>query len=216
MLAFITLQRAAELAIAARNTRSLRRRGAYEVGAGHYPAMVALHVSWLGALWLRGRRRSVSPLLLGCFVVLQGGRAWVLATLAERWTTRIMLLPGAAPIVLGPFRLARHPNYLIVALELPCVAFALGLKRLALIFGGANLAMLRWRIRCEDRAFADAGGGSQPDNASGNARAAPGCNGMTRCYNDEQRFGATHDAEASREVGPVTTAKDGSIPSPGL
>jgi methyltransferase len=156
LLAFVTLQRVTELAIASRNTKSLRRRGAYEVGAAHYPAMVALHASWLAMLWLRGRRRPVSPLLLGSFCVLQVGRAWVLATLGARWTTRIILLPGAAPIEAGPYRFVRHPNYLIVALELPCVAFAVGLRRLALIFGGANLAMLGWRTHCEDRAFADA------------------------------------------------------------
>ncbi|MDQ2909192.1 MAG: hypothetical protein M3R44_07575 [Candidatus Eremiobacteraeota bacterium] len=162
LLAFVTLQRAVELVIAARNTRSLRRRGAYEVDAGHYPLMVTLHGGWLAMLWLRGRRRPVSPLLVGVFVVLQFGRAWVLATLAGRWTTRIMILPGDAPIVTGPYRYVRHPNYLIVAVELPCVALALGLKRLALIFGGANLAMLGWRIRCEDRAFADASVGHEP------------------------------------------------------
>ncbi|MBC5802417.1 MAG: hypothetical protein GIX03_05315 [Candidatus Eremiobacteraeota bacterium] len=156
LLAFISLQRAVELAIASRNTRALRRRGAYEVAAGHYPAMVALHASWLAMLWVRGRHRCVLPLFLGLFFGLQLGRVWVLATLRERWTTRIMLLPAAPPVVTGPYRFVRHPNYVIVALELPCVALALGLRRLALIFGGANLAMLGWRMRCENRAFADA------------------------------------------------------------
>ena len=156
LLSFVMLQRAIELAIASHNTRSLRRRGAYEVGAAHYPAMVALHASWLGMLWLRGRCRPVSLPFLGLFVVLQLARAWVLATLGGRWTTRIMILPGAEPVVNGPYRFVRHPNYLIVALELPCVALALGLVRHAVIFGGANLAMLGWRTRCEDHAFAAA------------------------------------------------------------
>jgi methyltransferase len=156
LLLFVTVQRAIELVIAARNTKALRRRGAYEAGADHYPVMVALHASWLTTLWLQGRGRVVSRPLLGVFILLQAGRAWVLSTLGERWTTRIMILPEAAPVVSGPYRFVRHPNYLIVALELPCVALALGLRRHALLFGGANLAMLAWRVRCEDRAFADA------------------------------------------------------------
>jgi len=153
LLIFVTVQRAVELVIASRNTKALRRRGAYEVGADHYPVMVALHASWLTTLWLQGPRRVVSLRFLCLFVTLQLGRAWVLTTLRGRWTTRIMILPGAAPVMSGPYRFVRHPNYLIVALELPCVALALGLRRHALLFGAANLAMLAWRIRCEDRAL---------------------------------------------------------------
>jgi methyltransferase len=169
LLIFVTLQRAIELVIASRNTKALRRRGAYESGADHYPVMVALHASWLMTLWVYGRGRVVSPRFLGLFVILQFGRAWVLSTLRGRWTTRIMILPGAAPIVSGPYRFVRHPNYLIVALEVPCVALALGLRRHALLFGGANLAMLAWRIRCEDRAFREALG---PDGDAGRLGAA--------------------------------------------
>jgi methyltransferase len=167
LLIFITLQRAAELALASRNTRSLRRRGAYEVGAAHYPAMVALHASWLATLWLFGRRRPVVAPFLALFAALGVARVWVLATLRGRWTTRIVLLPGTTPIVSGPYRFVRHPNYLIVALELPCVALALGLVRHAAVFGTANLAMLAWRIRCEDDAFSASERGGEPSAPAG-------------------------------------------------
>ncbi len=154
LLAFVTLQRTIELVIASRNTRSLRRRGAYEVGASHYPLLVAVHACWLGTLWLRGRRRPVALPFLAFFLILQAARAWVLATLRGRWTTRIIILPGVEPVTRGPYHFVRHPNYVVVALELPCVALALGLVRHAIFFGGANLAMLAWRTHCEDRAFA--------------------------------------------------------------
>ncbi len=74
--------------------------------------------------------------------------------MGERWTTRILVLPGVAPVVAGPFRFVRHPNYLVVALELPCVSLALGLVWHALLFGALNLAMLRHRIRAENAAYA--------------------------------------------------------------
>ena len=154
LLVFLTLQRLVELVVARRHTTALLARGAYEAGASHYPVMVALHATWLATLWIFGWNRALVLPFLAAFVVLQLGRLWVLATLGERWTTRIILVPGAAPIVRGPCRFVRHPNYLVVALEIPCVPLALGLVWHAVVFGLANLAMLAWRIRCENRAYA--------------------------------------------------------------
>ncbi len=154
LLAVVTLQRLAELAIARRNTARLVARGAVEHGAGHYPLMVALHAGWLVSLWWLGWARDASLAFVIAYALLQVGRVWVLSTLRERWTTRILVLPGLAPIVSGPFRFVRHPNYLVVALELPCVSLALGLFWHALLFGVLNLAMLRHRIQAEDAAYA--------------------------------------------------------------
>ena len=154
LLAYLTLQRLAELVIARRNTRALLARGAVEAGAGHYPVMIALHATWLATLWWFGRAQPVQPAFLAGFVVLQAARYWVIGTLGPRWTTRIILVPGEHPIVGGPFRFLRHPNYAVVALELPCVSLALGLPWHAAVFGVLNLAMLAWRIRGEDAAFA--------------------------------------------------------------
>ncbi len=154
LLAFLTLQRLIELQIARRHTRALLARGAYECGADHYPIMVALHETWLCSLWYFGWNHGVAPLFLGLLVMLQFGRVWVLRTLGERWTTRIIIVPRAAPVRSGPFRFMRHPNYVIVAAELPCVSLALGLQWHALLFGTLNIAMLGWRIRAENAAFA--------------------------------------------------------------
>lgn len=154
LLAFVTLQRLVELAIARRNTARLVARGAVEHGARHYPLMVALHATWLLSLWWFGWARDAALPLVLLYALLQAGRIWVLATLGPRWTTRILVLPGVAPVVAGPFRFVRHPNYLVVALELPCVSLALGLVWHALLFGALNLAMLRHRIRAENAAYA--------------------------------------------------------------
>jgi len=50
VLGFVTLQRFAELCWSVRNEKHLRARGAQEVGARHYPFMVALHALWLAGL----------------------------------------------------------------------------------------------------------------------------------------------------------------------
>jgi methyltransferase len=153
LLAYVTLQRLVELVIARRNTSKLLARGAYEAGAAHYPAMIALHASWLLTLWAFGWNRALVPEFVLLFVFLQIGRFWVLHTLGERWTTRIIMTPWAPPVTSGPFRFVRHPNYLVVAFELPCVSLALGLVWHALLFGALNLMMIAWRIRSENAAY---------------------------------------------------------------
>jgi methyltransferase len=157
VLALVTLQRLGELVLARQNTRALLARGAFEVGATHYALIVAVHAAWLLTLWIFGRNQPVNLLALAAFVMLQGGRIWVLATLGSRWTTRILILPGEALIARGPYRFVSHPNYAIVAGEIALLPLALHLPMLALIFSILNAAVLVVRIRAEARALASAG-----------------------------------------------------------
>ena len=48
----VALLRLAELAYARSNARRLLDRGGREVGARHYPLLVALHVAWLAAIFV--------------------------------------------------------------------------------------------------------------------------------------------------------------------
>jgi len=153
-LSFVTLQRLLELILARRNTRWLLAKGGHEAGAAHYPVMVGLHAAWLAALWLLGRHQPVSLILLSAFALMQILRVWVIATLGQRWTTRIIVLPGAPLVNRGPFRWLRHPNYCIVTCEIALLPLALGLAWVAILFSILNAAMLSVRIACENRALA--------------------------------------------------------------
>lgn len=153
IMAFVTLQRLAELIIARRNTRDLMAQGAVEIGAGHYPAMIALHASWLALLWLTVGGQPVNLPLLGIFAVLQAMRVWVLATLGRRWTTRVIVLPGAPLVTGGPFRFVRHPNYCVVVAEIAVLPLMFGLWWIAALYTALNAAMLWVRIRSESRAL---------------------------------------------------------------
>ena len=153
ILSFVTLQRLGELLVARRNTRALLARGAYEVGAGHYPLIAAVHLLWLATLWWLAPGRPIAWPLIGLFLVLQGARLWVLATLGPRWTTRIIVLPGAPLVASGPFRFVRHPNYWVVAGEIALLPLAFGLWQVALLFSLLNALVLTIRIRVEDRAL---------------------------------------------------------------
>ncbi|MGF6428684.1 MULTISPECIES: isoprenylcysteine carboxyl methyltransferase family protein [Bradyrhizobium] len=153
ILALVTLQRLGELVLSRRNTERLLARGGVEVGANHYPLIVLVHAGWLTALWIWGRNQDVNLAALAGFLVLQGLRVWILAALGPRWTTRIVVLPGAPLVASGPYRYFPHPNYAVVVGEIALLPLALHLPRLALIFSLLNLAVLALRIRVENRAL---------------------------------------------------------------
>ncbi|MFN3775238.1 isoprenylcysteine carboxyl methyltransferase family protein [Sphingomonas parapaucimobilis] len=162
IMAFVTLQRLSELVIARRNTARLMAAGAREYGANHYPVMVAMHTAWLIALWFSVGDRAVSGPLLLVFAVLQGMRIWVLATLGSRWTTRIIVLPGASLVARGPFRFLRHPNYAVVTAEIAVLPLTFGLFGIAALFTILNAAMLYVRIGTENRALGLSAGSPPP------------------------------------------------------
>ncbi len=155
VLALVTLQRGLELVLARRNTARLKAQGAVEVGAAHYPLIVALHAAWLVGLWLLAWNQPVNLGWLGLFVVLQAARVWVIGSLGGRWTTRIIILPGAPLVRRGPYRFLSHPNYVVVASEILVLPLAFGLVIFGLVFSVLNAGVLFIRIRTEQIALAD-------------------------------------------------------------
>ncbi len=162
LLAAVALERLGELVLSRRHERALRARGALEAGASHYPLMVALHAATLAgaAIEVLALRRPFLPPLAAAMLVLVGAtmalRYWVVATLGERWTTRVLVLPGAPRVAGGPFRILRHPNYLAVAVEVVALPLVHAAWITALVCGIANLLLLGRRIRVEDSALAAA------------------------------------------------------------
>lgn len=149
-IAFLLLQRGAELVIARRNTRRLLARGAVEHGAGHYPLIVAMHAAWLLAIAVLGWSNPIHLGWLAAFAVLQVLRLWVLVSLGSRWTTRIIVLDE--PLVArGPYRWVSHPNYMVVIAEIIVAPMVLGLWPVAAVFTILNALILRIRIREEAR-----------------------------------------------------------------
>lgn len=147
----VALQRLVEMRYAERNTACLRARGAVEIGARHYPLIVALHGGWLVAIAATLPQPVVIRWwLLGIFVVLQILRLWVIATLGPYWTTRIIMLADAPLVKRGPYRFVRHPNYIVVACEIAVLPLVFGEKGVAIMFSLLNAAVLAWRIKQEE------------------------------------------------------------------
>ena len=158
ILAVVTLERLAELALARRNTRRLMARGAVESGESHYPLLVGLHAAWLAGLWLMAWDRPANLVLLALYGVALAFRIWTMASLGERWTTRIITLPGAPRVRRGPYRFMPHPNYVVVVVEIALLPLMFGLVAYAVVFSLLNASALWVRIRAEEAALRQAGG----------------------------------------------------------
>jgi methyltransferase len=155
LVGLVAMLRLAELVLAQHNTQRLKALGAVELGAGHYPWLVALQVSWLVSLVLfipPDQPAALWPLCL--FLMLLMARAWVIASLGPFWTTRIISLPGCPLVRRGPYRFLRHPNYLVVAGEIAVLPLVFGAWPISLAFALPTVAILAWRIRIEEAALA--------------------------------------------------------------
>lgn len=164
LLGFVTAERLAELFLAKHNTVQLLGRGAVEFAPGHYPLIVALHAAWLGGLWFLAWDRPIQWVWLALFAALQVLRIWVLVTLGERWTTRVIVLPGAPLVRSGPYRFLTHPNYAVVVGEIAVLPLVFGLPWYALAFSILNGIVLSIRIAAESAALR---GASDPANRRG-------------------------------------------------
>ncbi len=156
LVVLVAVERLAELRIARRNATRLRARGGFEAGCDHYPRMVALHTTLLAAapLEVLALDRPLVPALAVAALALVGAtmalRYWVIATLGDRWTTRIFVVPGEALVHRGPYRWLRHPNYLAVVVEVVALPLVHSAWLTAAVFSAANALVLRTRIRVEE------------------------------------------------------------------
>ncbi|MFA4132452.1 MULTISPECIES: isoprenylcysteine carboxyl methyltransferase family protein [unclassified Brevibacillus] len=163
VMAGVVLQRLVELLIAMRNARYIRSKGGYEVGASHYKYIVLLHFLFFLSLLFEVVGKGSAMVLPSwwaipfcLFLIAQGLRYWCIRSLGKRWNTRIFILPGEAPIKQGPYRFIRHPNYLVVSLELLLLPLTFSAVATALAFSLLNAwLLLRIRIPMEETSIYD-------------------------------------------------------------
>ncbi|HXG56212.1 MAG TPA: isoprenylcysteine carboxylmethyltransferase family protein [Vicinamibacterales bacterium] len=147
-----------EARLSARHDAVLRERGAVEPAGDVFRAMQLCYPGAFLAMMAEGFLRDQHPDQAGAvgllvFASAKALKYWAMATLRERWTFRVLVPPGSARVVGGPYRVIRHPNYVAVLGELAGVA----LMAHAWIAGPAGTALfaaLLWlRIRVEERAL---------------------------------------------------------------
>ena len=156
------MQRLFELRLSWRNENTMRRRGGREHAPETYLRIVALHAAWFAAMLLEvfASRRKFHPrlaaLAFGVFALGQALRLTAIRTLGWRWSTRVMTMPGEAPVRHGIYQYIRHPNYLGVELEILAAPLIHSAYLTSLVFGVANVLLLRDRIRREEQALEEA------------------------------------------------------------
>ncbi|WP_244943857.1 isoprenylcysteine carboxyl methyltransferase family protein [Siminovitchia fortis] len=155
-LTLVIIQRLSELALAKRNERWMKERGGKEYGKGHYWAMVLIHISFFISLIIEVNRFHPTlntywkPLLV-IFLLAQAARIWIISTLGKYWNTKIIVLPGAKPVKKGPFKYIKHPNYLIVTIELVIIPLIFQAYITAGAFFVLNQLILAVRIPAEEK-----------------------------------------------------------------
>lgn len=145
-----------------RNESILRARGAIEPAGDVYRWMQVAYpgcfVTIVAESALRQPPAGVAAAAGAVvFLLAKALKYWAIATLGERWTFRVLVLPGEPLITTGPYRWMRHPNYVGVAGEIVGAALMAGSPVAGAIafvtFGGMMLA----RIRVEECALNSCG-----------------------------------------------------------
>ena len=157
-LAVVAAQRVGELVLSRRNAKRVRMRGARELSPGHFPFIIVVHVlffvSLAGEVLLMGARPNRWwPLWLALWLAAQALRYSAVRALGDRWNTRIVVVPGEAPVTTGPYRFVRHPNYLAIVVEFVAGSLLFGAWRTAIAISLLNAIALRIRIRAENAAL---------------------------------------------------------------
>ncbi|RYG73574.1 hypothetical protein EU245_05590 [Lentibacillus lipolyticus] len=155
----VIMQRLGELYIARRNEKWMKSMGGIEKGEKHYKWFVLLHclffVTAITEVTLNPKPHTaqLNYFLLCLFLLMQVGRAWCMHTLGRFWNTKIIVLPGVTVIKKGPYRYLKHPNYVIVAVELFTIPLLIGAELTAFLFPILHLLLLRIRIPSEEKAL---------------------------------------------------------------
>jgi methyltransferase len=143
------------------NEAALEARGALKPEGDVWPWMAALYplaflVMGAEGLW----RAEAAPIADGLnwyvaglmlWIAAKGLKYWAIRTLAERWSFRVMILPGLPLVRRGPYRYVAHPNYVGVVGELVGTAMMMRAAFTGPLMCAAFGVVLWGRVRFENR-----------------------------------------------------------------
>jgi methyltransferase len=154
LLALVALARVAELIYAKALGQKAKSRGETPQKERNFVAMVALHsLFFIGITIETWALATPAPIWLVAVCTLTlalafGLRLWTLKSLSGSWHVRI--LKPATIVTHGPYAFIRHPNYLVVILEILALPLLGGCYLSAFVFTLWNAAVLAARIPQEE------------------------------------------------------------------
>jgi len=158
LLGLTGIMRLGELAVSA--VRMARNRDAVVSEPWLFPLMALLHAGLVIApaaeVWLLNVPfRPWLAIASGTALLLATGlRIWTLWTIGGSWNVRVVVPQDIRIATTGPYRFIRHPNYLVVILEIAALPLFHGAWISALALSALNAFVLTRRIRTEEAALA--------------------------------------------------------------
>lgn len=156
------IMRLVELAVSVRRMRA--RPDAVVEERWLFPAMAALHAGlvFLPIAEVAALDRPFVPALgISAAVVLvlaTALRVWTLSTIGRSWNVRVVRPPEDGIATTGPYAYIRHPNYLVVVLEILALPLLHTAWLSAVALSAWNAAVLARRIRTEETALSQSPG----------------------------------------------------------
>ena len=137
---------------------TLRARGAIEPADDVLPIMTWAYPACFTAMLVEGAMFGPPPgvhTVVGAavFIAAKLLKFWAIASLGERWTFHVLVLPDAPLVSRGPYAFIRHPNYVAVVGELIGTAIVVGAPVTGVLSIVGFGLLLRRRIAVEERAL---------------------------------------------------------------
>ena len=150
---YIIFSRILELFISNRNTKKLIKFGAKEYFKFHYYFLVFFHIIVILYFFKKSFAVDINfSKSLIIFIILQFFRVKVHLDLGKYWTTRIIVLEKTPMINNGLYKHFKHPNYLIVIIEIFFLCLIFKDILALLFFSTINIFLILWRIFYEEKA----------------------------------------------------------------
>lgn len=156
---FVLVQRLIEVQLAKSNERWMKDRGAVEVGGNHYKWFIWLHTLFFLFVITEVSRQNMNETLtvnwffLLIFLFMQIARVWCITSLGRFWNTKIIVLQNVILIKKGPYRWLKHPNYIIVFIELFVIPIMFHAYITAVLFPVLHILLIMVRVPEEEKAL---------------------------------------------------------------
>ena len=151
-MVYIIFARFFELILSKKNTTKLLQKGAKEFYGFHYKFIVLFHIVFIVFFLAKSFSNSTFNInYLYVFFIVQIFRYKIINDLGEFWTTKILVINK--PLVkTWMFRYLRHPNYMVVFLEVILVCLFFNDFYSLIVFSVINSVLIATRIFFEEKA----------------------------------------------------------------
>jgi methyltransferase len=157
-LLVVAIFMAVEARRASRHERQQRARGGLEPAGDVYAIMRVAYPSAFLLMVAEGAWRGapLSAWTAAGAIVFAAAKAlkwWAIAALGQRWTFRVIVVPGMPLVTSGPYRYLSHPNYVAVVGELAGAAMLTAARVTGPFVVVAFGALVLVRVTVERRAL---------------------------------------------------------------